>query len=114
MFSYKQLDAYRGAIELLALATELNAELPDGFAGLSDQLTRASLSVPLNIAEGVGRLTLADKRRDYLRARGSAIACGAIIDALIVLRVVDDDKAQRGEQLVVQLVGMLSQLTQRP
>lgn len=45
---------------------------------LRDQLSRATLSVMLNIAEGSGRLTNADKKRFYVMSRGSVfetVAC---------------------------------------
>lgn len=47
-----------------------------------DQLRRASFSVMLNIAEGSGRFTNADKRNFYIIARGSAFECVAIFDYL--------------------------------
>jgi four helix bundle protein len=47
-----------------------------------DQLRRASFSVMINIAEGSGRFTNADKRNFYIIARGSAFECVAIFDYL--------------------------------
>ncbi len=49
---HEQLDAYKAAIEFLALATTILARYPKGKGTLKDQLRRASLSIPLNIAEG--------------------------------------------------------------
>jgi four helix bundle protein len=50
--NHENLDCYQAAIEFLALAVEILEQLPRGYSVLGDQLKRASLSVPLNIAEG--------------------------------------------------------------
>jgi four helix bundle protein len=47
---------------------------------LRNQLDRAASSIVLNIAEGAGRRTFAEKRRFYDIALGSARECYAIID----------------------------------
>lgn len=48
----------------------------------SDQLRRASLSIPLNIAEGAGRFTRPDRRNFYVIARSSVFEVVAILDIL--------------------------------
>ena len=50
---------------------------------LRSQLTRAALSVPLNISEGSGRFSKRDKRHYYITARASALECVAAFDALL-------------------------------
>ena len=47
-----------------------------------DQLSRASMSILLNIAEGSGRFTRPSKRNFYIIARGSVFECVAILDIL--------------------------------
>ncbi|TMA26045.1 MAG: four helix bundle protein [Deltaproteobacteria bacterium] len=49
-------------------------------ARLRDQLLRASKSVCLNIAEAVGRLSDADRKRVYAIARGECCEAAAAID----------------------------------
>jgi four helix bundle protein len=112
MLSFKKLDVYRCGIELLALAAELVESLrrSKGNAALADQLYRAALSVPLNVGEGAGKSTPADQTKHYVIARGSAMECGAIFDAALVLKLVDEETAARAEQLVTRIVGMLTKM----
>ena len=77
---------------------------------LSDQLRRGSLSIPLNLAEGVGKANEADRRRYYQIARGSATECGAILDACRILRVAHDEALDQGKRLQVRVVSMLSRM----
>ena len=71
-FDHERLDVYRLALDFLLFANELTSKLPRGRAHFADPLGRAALSVLLNIAEGAGKTSPADKRRFYLTARGSA------------------------------------------
>ena len=62
----EKLDAYRIALEFQAIAAQLTPKR--GCAELRDQLDRASISIVLNIAEGCGRRSPADKDRLRLKA----------------------------------------------
>ena len=71
-FAFERLEvsgAYQRALEFLVVAARIISELPGGNASLTDQLPRAALSVPVNLAEGVGRSSVADRRRHYAIAR---------------------------------------------
>jgi four helix bundle protein len=68
------------------------------------------LSVPLNIAEAAGRTTEADAARHYAIARGSAMECAAIVDALHVLRFIDDAAHAGAIDLVARVVAMTTKL----
>ena len=59
---------------------------------LSDQLKRASLSIQLNLAEGVGRLSSRDKKQFYIRARASVNECVSILQTMQDLGILDQDK----------------------
>jgi len=56
MADFERLNAWRRAHELALLAYRLTQALPnaEGF-GLTDQIRRAAVAVPANIAEGHGR-----------------------------------------------------------
>ena len=109
---HEQLDAYKAAIEFLALATTILARYPKGKGTLKDQLRRASLSIPLNIAEGYGKRTTPDRNKFYDIARGSAHECGAVLDASAILKLVDEETFLRGKTLLVRIVQMLVKMTQ--
>src|SRR4029453_11551395 len=81
MLSHERLDVYQRSIEFLASALRIAEKLPRGQAPLADQLRRAAMSIPLNIAEGSGRSPAsADRTRFRGIARGSAMECGAILE----------------------------------
>ena len=110
MLSFRKLDVYQRAIEFLALTAEATEQVPRGNATLLDQLRRAAASIPLNIAEAAGRTGQADAARTYAIARGSAMECAAVLDALFVLKVVNAATKQRGDELLERIVGMLTRL----
>jgi four helix bundle protein len=107
----EKLDAYRIALEFQALALQLMPKR--GHAELRDQLDRASISIVLNIAEGCGRRSPADKARFYSMARGSATECAAILDLLGTRGLVDNRLRKRARALLVGTVQMLSRLVAR-
>ena len=108
---HENLDAYKAAIAFLALTVGLLDAYPRGYGAISDQLKRAALSIPLNIAEGYGKRSLADRSRYYDIARGSAHECGAILDASKVLGIVDEVSFTQGKSLLYRIVSMLVKMT---
>ena len=111
MLSFQNLRVYRRSIDFLAFVMEVIAELPKGHAELADQLLRAAQSQPRNIAEGAGRRTRADQARFYAHARGPAMEAAAALDTMRVMKLVADDKYQRGIDLLEGIVAMLTKMT---
>ena len=111
MLDAEKLDCYRIALEFQAVAVQLVPKR--GCSELRDQLDRASISIVLNIAEGCGRRSPADKARFYSMARGSATECAAVIDLLGARNLVDDRQRKRARALLVRIVQMLSRLIAR-
>lgn len=85
MFGHERFTAYQYSIEFLSLALKLLTKLPRGNAYMSDQLKRAAMSVPLNLAEGSGKKSQIDKIRFYTIARGSAMECAAACDVILLI-----------------------------
>ena len=108
VLGHEGFDAYRYSIEFLAKAVTLQDAIPRGHGSLLDQFRRASLSVPLNIAEGSGRISEADQRRFYAIARGSSFECSAILDACCVLGFIDEAVSRDAKRTLVRVVRILS------
>src|SRR5687768_54137 len=107
---HERLDVYRLALDFLVFAHQVIETLPRGRGHLADQLTRASTSIVLNLAEGAGKVSKADKRRYYLTARGSATESAALLDVCLRLRIIGEADHRAGKATVVRVVSMLIKL----
>jgi four helix bundle protein len=105
MLHFRNLDVYRCAIAFLPKAYSIAEHCE---RDLASQLRRAALSISLNIAEGSGRFD-ADQRRFYNIARGSALECGAVVDAVRALDV-KAPNLDEADELLVRIVSMLTKM----
>lgn len=110
MLDYEKLDVYQRAIEHLAFVFRTLPALPKGYSALGDQWRRAATSVPLNIAEAVGKTSQAERHNRYAIARGEAMQCGAIIDVVRLLGGADEQELATGKALIVRIVEMLTRM----
>jgi four helix bundle protein len=109
---HERLDVYHVSLEFLTFANQFIESLPRGRSHLADQLTRASTSIVLNLAEGAGKHSKPDKRRYYLTARGSATQCAALLDVYSRLKLLDEARHKAGKEMLVRVVSMLIKLAQ--
>ena len=109
-FAHEKLDVYNLALDFLALAEDLIEHLPRGRGHLADQLSRASTSIVLNIAEGAGKFSKPDKRRYYLSAAGSTTECAAILDVCLRLKLILPDMHSVGKAMLERIAAMLVKL----
>ena len=81
MFDFQKLEVYKKAKLFHANCKKILLEKKlEKF--VIDQLGRASLSVPLNIAEGSCKFSKADRKSYFTTARASLFECVAIVDIL--------------------------------
>ena len=106
LFDHEKLIAYQRSIQFVAWSSPLLEKLPTKLA-VSDQLDRASTSVPLNIAEGNAKYTAPDRCRYFDTARGSALECAACLDVLVAKGKVTVEEIQRGKELLHETVSLL-------
>ena len=79
---------------------------------IRDQLKRASISIVINIAEGSGKFSRADKRNFYTIARGSAYECVSLFEIIFEENKITKEKFdyfyQKFEVLSKMLFGLIN------
>jgi four helix bundle protein len=114
MFDHEKLDAYRLSIEFVAWVTAFLDDVPPkGRPSAIKHLDEASTSVALNIAEGNGKRSMADRARYLEIARGSALECAACLDVLVVRKRLDVDVSLRGKATLVRIVSTVTKLIEK-
>ena len=110
MLDHEKLDVYQCALRFAAIVFQILQKLPRGHSELADQLKRATISIPLNIAEGAGKPTDKDRSRFHGIARGSAMECGAVLDLLLLQALAEPRTVNEAKSLLERLVAMLSKM----
>ena len=108
MPGFEDLDVWKRAVELSAAIYRETKDLRD--FGFRDQITRAGLSIPSNIAEGMERSTPADQCKflDYARA-----SCGEVRTQTIVgmkVGFISEEVGQTWSNETKQLAAMINGL----
>lgn len=77
---HEKLIVYQRAVDATMSIERVVVDIPAARGDLKDQLRRAALSIPLNIAEGAGEFSRPEKDRFYRMARRSSSECLAALD----------------------------------
>jgi four helix bundle protein len=113
MKSYKTLHVYRYAVDFNVQVINLiqqQRELPFSHR---DQLSRASLSIALNIAEGMGRNTPKDQSHFLTISRGSTYECMALIEILTHAQMISSTQSARWTAQLESISKILYTLIQK-
>ena len=93
MFDFQKLEVYKKSkIFHVACKRIIIENRLDRY--VNDQLGRASFSVPLNIAEGSGKFSKADRKNYFTTARASVFECVAVFDILSDDNIISDQKLE--------------------
>jgi four helix bundle protein len=108
---YRQLKAWIESRDLAVLIYRLCARRPASMdRGLADQIRRAAISIPSNIAEGNGRGTNRDSLRFLYIARGSLCELETQVEVCLRLDIIPAEDAHSLNErmaLVGRLIGGL-------
>jgi four helix bundle protein len=105
-FDHEKLIVYQAAIRFVVWSSSLLDTVPRRVS-VHNQLERAATSIALNIAEGNGKHTSADRCRYFDTARASALECAACIDVLVAKKLIEVEPAEAGKELLAEIVSMM-------
>jgi four helix bundle protein len=112
MNSYKDLIVWQKAIELVKVVYQLTKHFPESERfGLTNQMRRASVSIPSNIAEGYYR----HQRNEYRRFCLISLASAAELETQIIiaqeLGYAPTDEISDTHELLTSILKLLNRLS---
>jgi four helix bundle protein len=112
VFDHEKLVVYQESLAFCGWVGDLLASLA-ARAAVKDQIDRASTSIPLNIAEGNGKLSDADRARFLGTSRGSALECAACLDVMVVRKMIQAEQIHAEKLRLSRIVSLLTGLLRR-
>ena len=89
MFDFENLNVYQKSKELNKKVLSFLKENNHIDSYIRDQLRRASISMVINIAEGSGKFSKADKKNFCTIARGSVYECVSLLGIIFEEKQID-------------------------
>ena len=105
-FDHEKLTVYQKALAF-AHWSETILERSEKAGAVHGQLDRARTSIVLNIPEGNGRFTAADRCRFFDIARDSGLESAACLDLLFIKKLLNEDELDEGKRLLKDIVSLL-------
>lgn len=108
---YQNLIVWQKAMDLCEVVYESLNNLPqiEQFA-LADQMRRAVISIPSNIAEGMGRGTNKETLHFLYISKGSLYELETQIQLCYRLKYIDEDQSSKQLLLAIEIKKMLNKL----
>lgn len=111
MTTFRNLNVYIKSKDLVKQVYELLKKFPkEEQYALCDQLRRAVISIPSNIAEGTGRQSEKDQAHFYTIAYGSLMEIYSQLDIALDLEYINESEFDKIELLINEEAKMLYNL----
>ena len=110
-FYYRKLKVYHQALDIVTRVYRLTKQFPqqETFA-LTNQLQRAAISIPSNIAEGMGRFSIKERIHFLEIANGSITETMCQLEIANLLSYISDEELKKNEETMVSISRLLSGL----
>jgi four helix bundle protein len=110
-YNYQKLDVYKVSKELVQQVYVLLKEYPsEEKYALCDQIRRAVISVPANIAEGMGRTSKKEQKHFLEIAYGSLMEVQCLLDISTDLGYISKDSYNFINTLIFRVATMINKL----
>ena len=107
-FYYRKLNVYHKSMQLVANVYRLSKTFPEEERfGLSNQIQRAAVSVPSNIAEGMGRFSNKERIHFFEMANGSLLEVMCQLEVALILEYISQQQFDEQELFVSETTKML-------
>jgi len=105
-FDHEKLDVYRKALAFAQWAEVILERIPKS-AAVYNQLDRARTSIVLNIPEGNGRFTPADRCKFFDIARGSGLESAGCLDLIFIKKLISEPELEEGKTILKDVISLL-------
>ncbi|MDP4130780.1 MAG: four helix bundle protein [Bacteroidota bacterium] len=111
MTSYKKLDAWIFSMEMVKEIYRLTKMYPkEEMFGLTSQTKRAVVSIPSNIAEGLGRNFKKDSIQFLHISRGSAYEVETLLSVAVMTQLINQETYDRVNQMIEKTIRLINGL----
>lgn len=109
MISYKKLDVWIQSMQTVKQIYDLTKSYPSNEQyGLISQTKRAAVSIPSNIAEGLGRNHKKDTIQFLHISRGSAYELETLISVAYMIEIISNESYNRINPIIESNIRLLS------
>lgn len=109
VFNHEKLEVYQISIQFIEWLNPYWNNLKSNPA-LMDQLNRASISIPLNIAEGNGKSYPKERKKFIEISRSSALESASCLNVANVKNLISQEISNEGKTFLLSIVKMVSKL----
>ncbi len=108
MTNYQNLDIWKKSMLVTGIYAELKSYPKEEMYALTSQTKRAAVSVPANIAEGIGRNYKKDTLQFLHIARGSLYKLKTLLKIAEMLQIIKEEQSQKTQEQIQECLRLLN------
>jgi len=109
-FFFEKLKLYKRSLEFTKKMCKITSNFPIKFSRIRDQLIGATISIPLNLAEGSGRKSVKERINFYKISRTSLFEYIPLLEICFGLNLIDEGDYKKFRLEIIELSKMINGL----